>query len=249
MADRNFRFQFSAAILAAILNNCCYWFLHIAMVLYDLYFIWIDTVLVFVSERKAELHQIHIIGGHLDRHLRKYATVVIDFYIFVLYNLHFIWLDTLFVFVSERRLEIHHFQFFGSHLGRHLRKYATIVIDFNIFILHCVYFIWIDDLFVFVSERRAEIHHFQFFGGHLGRHLSKYATVIIDFYIFILYKIHFIWIETSFVFLSESRAEIHSFQSFGGHVSRHLERNNFRKFSNFWPYLWYTCEIWLKYSQ
>jgi len=30
------------------------------------------------------------------------------------------------------------------------------------------------------------------FGGHLGRHLEKYVTDLDDFYIFILYDLHFI---------------------------------------------------------
>ena len=30
------------------------------------------------------------------------------------------------------------------------------------------------------------------FGGHLGRHLGKYATDLGDFYIFVLYDLHFI---------------------------------------------------------
>ena len=54
MADRNFRFLFSAAILAAILKKYATVVIGFyILVLYDLYFIWIDTVLVFVSERKA----------------------------------------------------------------------------------------------------------------------------------------------------------------------------------------------------
>ena len=92
------------------------------LILYDLHFIWIDTVFVSVFERRAEIHQILIFGGHLGRHLRKYATDVIDFYIFTLYDLHFIWIDTLFVFVSERTAEIHSIQNFGGHVGRHLGK-------------------------------------------------------------------------------------------------------------------------------
>ena len=71
------------------------------------------------------------------------------------------------------------------------------------------------------DESRTEIHSIQNFGGHLGRHLGKYATVI-DFYIFELHVLHFIWIDTSFVFVSESRAEIHSIQNFGGHLGCHL---------------------------
>ena len=33
--------------------------------------------------------------------------------------------------------------------------------------------------FDFVYARRTEIHNFKIFGGHLGRHLGKYATVVI----------------------------------------------------------------------
>jgi hypothetical protein len=32
----------------------------------------------------------------------------------------------------------------------------------------------------------------QIFSGHLGRHLEKYATVVIGFYILILYDLYFI---------------------------------------------------------
>ena len=40
---------------------------------------------------KEELrYTIVIFGGYLSRHLRKYATDVIDSYIFILYDLHFI---------------------------------------------------------------------------------------------------------------------------------------------------------------
>ena len=61
------------------------------------------------QQKKAKLIYIRfkIFGGHLSRHLRKYAVFVIYFCIFLLYNLYFIWIDTLFVFVSERRAEIH----------------------------------------------------------------------------------------------------------------------------------------------
>ena len=57
--------------------------------------------------------------------------------------------------------------------------------------------------FVFVNARRSEIHHFKIFGGHLGRHLGKYATVVIVFYIFDFY-VHFILYEStlhSFLYL------------------------------------------------
>ena len=32
--------------------------------------------------------------------------------------------------------------------------------------------------------RRTEIHLFEMFGGHLGRHFGKYASVVFVFYIF-----------------------------------------------------------------
>ena len=138
---------------------------------------------------------------------------------------------------------------FGGHLGRHLGKYATDLNDFYIFILYDLHFIWINTLFVSVFKRRAEIHLIVIFGGHLGRHLGKYATDVIDFYILILYKLHFIWIDTLFVSVFERRAEIHLIQNFGGHVGRHLGKFIFHIFPNSWPYMWYTCKIWLKYSQ
>ena len=47
------------------------------------------------------------------------------------------------------------------------------------------------------------------FGGHLGRHLEKYATDVIDLYIFILYDLHYIWIKTLFVSVYERKAYIH----------------------------------------
>ena len=43
-----------------------------------IYFIRLDTSSVFVSESRAEIYLIHILGGHLGRHLGKYATVVIE---------------------------------------------------------------------------------------------------------------------------------------------------------------------------
>ena len=49
-----------------------------------------DTLIVFVSESRAEIHESQIFGGHLYRHLRKYATIVIYFYIFKLHVLHFV---------------------------------------------------------------------------------------------------------------------------------------------------------------
>ena len=149
------------------------------------------------------------------------------------------------IIITKSRPEIHQIPIFGRHLG----KYASVVIDFYVVILYDLHFIWIDTSLVLVSHRRAEIHQNRNFGGHLGRHLEKYTTVVIDFYIFLLYDLCFIWIDTLFDFVSERRAEIHSFQNFGGHVGRHFEKFFFFKFSNFWPYLWYTCEIWLKYSQ
>ena len=127
---------------------------------------------------------------------------------------------------------------FGGHLGRHLRKYATDIDDFYIFILYNLHFIWIDTLFVSVFKRRAEIHQIVIFGGHLGRHLRKYATDVIDFHIFILYDLHFIWIDTLFVSVFERRAEIHSIRNFGGHVGRHLGKKFFHISPNFWPYMW-----------
>ena len=63
--------------------------------------------------------------------------------------------------------------------------------------------------FVFVSKSRVEITWIRIFGGHLGRHFEKYATFVIDFYIFELYVLHFIYVNTSFVLLSESRTEEH----------------------------------------
>ena len=81
---------------------------------------------------------------------------------------------------------------FSSHLGRHLKKYVTDLDDFYIFILYDLHSVRIDTLFVSVLKRRAEIHHIVIFGGHLGRHLGKYATDVINFYIFVLYDLHFI---------------------------------------------------------
>ena len=80
----------------------------------------------------------------MERHLGKYAAVAIDSYLFILYDLHFIRmdsLDTLSVCVSERRAEIHYIEIFVGHLGRRLGKYATVVIDFYIFIFYHIQFI------------------------------------------------------------------------------------------------------------
>ena len=139
---------------------------------------------------KGELrYTIVTFGGHLGRHLGKYATTDLDdFYIFILYDLHFIWIDTLFVAVFKWRAEIHQIVIFGGHLGRHLRKYATDVIDFYIFRLYDLHFIWIDTLFVSLFERRAEIHSIRNFGGHVGRHLGKKISHISKF--LTIYVIH-----------------------------------------------------------
>ena len=60
--------------------------------------------------------------------------------------------------------------------------------------------------FVFFSKNSAKITSDSNF---LDCHLEKYATFVIDFYIFELYVLHFICVDTSCVLLSESRAEIH----------------------------------------
>ena len=117
---------FSAAILAAILENMQLLLL-ISTYSYSTTFTLYESTLLFVSvfERRAELHQIVIFVDHLGHHLGNNATDVFDFYIFILYDLHFIWIDTLFVSVFEMRAEIHSIQNFGGHLSRHLEKYAT----------------------------------------------------------------------------------------------------------------------------
>ena len=83
---------------------------------------------------------------------------------------------------------------------------------FYIFKLYVLHIIWLDTSFVSAYERRAEIHVFQIFGGHLHRHLGKYATVNIAFWIFELYVLHFIWIDISFVFVSESEQKYIKFK-------------------------------------
>ena len=55
--------------------------------------------------------------------------------------------------------------------------------------------------------------------------------------------------DTLSLFVSERRAEIHSIQNFGGHVGRHLEINIFIHFQIPDHIMWYTCKIWLNYSQ
>ena len=50
-----------------------------------------ESTLYLSLYMKGELrYMIVIFGGHLGRHLKKYATDLDDVYIFVLYNLYFI---------------------------------------------------------------------------------------------------------------------------------------------------------------
>ena len=173
--------------MAALLENMQLMLL-ILTYLYSTTFILYESTLYLSLYSKGELiYTIVTFGGHLSRHLGKYASDLDDFYIFILYDLHFIWIDTLFVSVFKRRAEIHYIVIFGGHLGRHLGKYATDVIDFYIFILYDLHSIWIDTLFVSVVEMRAEIHSIRNFGGHVGRHLgikkmshiSKFLTIYV----------------------------------------------------------------------
>ena len=82
-------FNFWAAILAAILEN-----MQLSLLIftysYSTTFTSYESILYLSLYLKGEPRYHHFtlfLGGHLGRHLGKYATVVIDFYIFVLYDL------------------------------------------------------------------------------------------------------------------------------------------------------------------
>ena len=152
-----------------------------------------DTSYVCVSKKELKFDSILHFGGHLGRHLGKYATAVIDFYIYS-YSTSFTsyeWTLYLSLYLKGA-LRYIRFRISAAILAAILENMQLLLListysystSFTSYELTIHMYVYLKRELIFDS-----ILHF---GGHLGRHLGKYATAVIDFYIFILYVLHFI---------------------------------------------------------
>ena len=143
--------------------------------------------------------RIRISGGHLGRHLGNYVIFVIAFFIIELWIFQFILIDTAFVFVPERRAEIHQILIFGGHFWPPSWKICNWCYWFHTYSYSTTFISYESTLYLSLYSKGELRYTIVTFGGHLDRHLGKYATDLDDFYKLILYDLYFIWFDTLYL--------------------------------------------------
>ena len=190
-----------------------------------------------------------IFGDHLGRHLGKYATELDDFYIFILYDHHFIWIDTLFVSVYERRAEIHDCNFWRPSWPPSWKICNRSWWFLHIYTLRPSLYMNQHFICLYIQKESWDTLDCNF------RRPSWPPSWKICNWCFWFLHIHTlppslymnrhfirlcIWKDSRDTFDSEFQRPCWppSWKNFFFHI-----------FPNSWPYMWYTWKIWLKYSQ